>query len=154
MQSIELDGWNEFDAALAKVIGNAPIDMRELHEKIADALTEEIGLNISSSGLNDSGGRIKSWQVKHVGSGGGYAAIRPIKGATGNNSPGAITNYLENGHKIRSPGTLSKRYRPRIKKVYVNGYHFYHTTKTTIQRKVIDIAEKQVEKIKKELEGG
>ena len=89
-----------------------------------------------------------------VGSGGGYAAIRPVDTSTGDNSPGAITNYLESGHKIRRPSGLARRYRSRIRKAYVDGYHFYQKAETRVEAKAIKLAQEFADKLAKRIEGG
>ena len=103
MQSIEINGLAELDAKLQAILKELPEARRQLHERLAEMAKKEVDAQIDASGLNDSHGKIKGWQEAHVGSGGGYAAVRPQKGMTGDNSPGAITNYLENGHRIREP---------------------------------------------------
>ncbi|WP_024833830.1 hypothetical protein [Ruminiclostridium josui] len=153
MQSIQIDGISKFDSDLEDLLGKLPDKRRELHQRIAKTTKEEVDKQINASGLKDSSGKIKDWQESHVGSGGGYAAVRAEKGATGKNSPGAITNYLENGHRIREPGGNSKTYRPRIKKPYVDGYHFYQSAQTSAEAKAISEAEKFVEEFRQKLEG-
>ncbi|EPR12496.1 hypothetical protein [Ruminiclostridium papyrosolvens] len=153
MQSLQIDGISDFDSDLEELLGKLPDKRRDLHERIAKGTKEEVDKQINASGLKDSSGKIKDWQESHVGSGGGYAAVRAEKGETGKNSPGAITNYLENGHRIREPGGNSKTYRPRIKKPYVDGYHFYQSAQTSAEAKAIAEAEKFVEEFRQKLEG-
>ena len=141
----------EFNAKLSKILNEIPNARRELHEEISELLKREIDTNIDSS-INDSNGKIKGWQEAVVGSGGGYAAIHAVSGESGANSPGAITNYLEGGHPIRSATGRSKYYKPRIKVAYVDGFHFYARTRDTIEAKVISLAEKFADSIVKNLE--
>lgn len=151
MQSIEkLDKLSDDLDALLKEL---PEKRKELHERIAEVIKTEVDLQIAESGLNDSHGHIRQWQESTVGSGGGYAAVRAVKGETGPNSPGAITNYLENGHRIRQPSGNNPNYRPRINKPYVDGYHFYQSARNTVESKVIGEVEKYVDEITQELEG-
>ena len=96
---------------------------------------------------------MRRWQVAHVGSGGGYAAVRPEKGKTGADSPGAITNYLEGGHRIASPRG-GKNYRPRLRVSYVSGYHFYVNTSMRAESIAIGEAEAWADEIARELEAG
>lgn len=144
MQSVEIKGLDKLDKALQKILDEAPEARRELHERLADMLEQEIHKSIASSSLNDSRGRVRRWQVKHVGSGGGYAAIRPAgskEGAEiGPNGPGAITNYLEYGHKIRQSKS-GKAYRSRIKVPFVSGFHFYDTAAPVAEAQAIRKAE-------------
>jgi hypothetical protein len=153
MQSIDLTALERFDKELQDLLDEIPDRRREMHEKIAVAIKEEVNLQIAQSGLADSSGRVRDWQKQYVGSRGGYAAVRAADNSTGNNSPGAITNYLENGHKIRQPSGNSKHYRPRIKKPYVDGYHFYASARTTVEAKAIAAAEEFVKEISQKLEG-
>lgn len=153
MQSVEIKGLEELDERLKSILDELPGARRELHERLAEMAKKEVDVQIDASGLNDSHGKIKNWQEPHVGSGGGYAAVRAQKGQTGDNSPGAITNYLENGHAIRQPLGKSKYYRPRIKKSYVDGYHFYEAARTVVESKAIAEAEKFVEELGQKLEG-
>ena len=154
MQSVQFDGLKKLDDDLQDLFAEIPNARRELHEKIADIIKTEVNNEINTSGLKDSSEKIKNWQESVVGSYGGYAAVHAVKGETGANSPGAITNYLENGHTIRQPSGKSKAYRPRIKKPYVDGYHFYKSAKNTVEAKAISEVEIYVDEIKKKMEGG
>ena len=152
MQGVNFSGLDDLDRKLKEVISELPEAKRELHEEIAKGLKEEVDRQITASGVRDSSGRVQGWQKEHVGSRGGYAAIRPVAASTGNNSPGAITNYLENGHRIREPGGNSQRYRPRIHKPYVDGYHFYQAAGNRAESKAIEAAENFVEDMMRKLE--
>lgn len=153
MQSIDLSEISRLDRVLDDVLKIVPEKRREMHEKISEEIKEEVDNQIAQSGLNDKSGRVKDWQQQTVGSGGGYAAVRASNKATGNNSPGAITNYLENGHKIREPSGKNRNYRPRIRTVYVDGFHFYKKARPGAEVKAIAIAEEYVNDIMKKLEG-
>ena len=83
--------------------------------------------------------------------GGGYAAVRPEKGKTGADSPGAITNYLEGGHRIASPRG-GKNYRPRLRVSYVSGYHFYAAAAMRAESIAIGEAEAWADELARELE--
>lgn len=153
MQSVEFGELKKLDDTLKDILDSVPGARRQLHKKIADVIKKEVDTQINASGLNDSRGKIKDWQETTVGSGGGYAAGHAVKGETGANSPGAITNYLENGHRIREPSEKSKNYKPRIKKPYVDGYHFYQSASNKVEAKAITEAEQFVEDLRKKLEG-
>ncbi len=154
MQSIDISDLEKFSDDLNALLNKIPGARRELHEKIAVAAKREVNAQISQSGLNDSAGRVKEWQEPHVGSGGGYAAVRATDASTGDNSPGAITNYLENGHKVRKPSGQAKRYRPKIKVPYVDGRHFYQKSKTELESEVITLSENYADELLKGLEEG
>lgn len=84
--------------------------------------------HLSSSGLQDRDGKVSGWQRVYRGSGGGYVAVRALAGATGPDSPGAITNYLESGHRVRYPSGKSERYRPRVRVARARAFRFYKAT--------------------------
>lgn len=133
-------GLNELDRQFQSLLDDFPQKRRIYHQKLAVEMKRVVQTHIAGS-LNDSHGKIRSWQEEHVGSGGGYAAVRPVSGKTGANSPGAITNYLENGHKIRPPSGQNTKYHARIKVPYVNGRHFYQSASTQVEAKAISLAE-------------
>jgi hypothetical protein len=120
---------------------------------MAALLKQEVDAQIIASGINDSSGKVRGWQQEHVGSGGGYAAIRPTNSSTGGNSPGAITNYLESGHKIRTPSGKARYYKPKIKTSFVEGRHFYQNAAKSVEAKAIRLAERFAEDLAKRIEG-
>lgn len=148
MQTVEVYGLNELINRIDDCIGARQVDHRELHERIVVQMKEEVDASILASGFQNPG-KIADWQGTHVGSGGGYAAVRAVKGATGSNSPGAITNYLESGHKVRPPGKT----RPRAKQLRVEGYHFYDRTKPKLLEIATAEAEKYLQEIADRLQG-
>ena len=109
------------------------IDQRAIHERLGARMQTAVRGQIRGK-INDAHGHISGWQTKYIGSGGGYVAIRATDISSGSNSPGAITNYLENGHARRRPSGRAKRYRPRIKVLYVNGRGFYNAVRPTLAR--------------------
>lgn len=72
-------------------------------------------------------------------------------GGTGEGSVGAITNYLESGHKIRPPGG-GKDYRPRINVPYVKGYFFYEAAGVEAERIALEEAERFADELADMLE--
>lgn len=143
----------EIAADFESLLADIPKLRRGLHEELADVLKSQLDSSISTS-INDSHGTIAGWQRQLVGSGGGYAAIRPVAGISGPDSPGAITNYLESGHKTRPPGGNNPRYRPRIKLAYVSGRHFYLKTVASVEPILISTAEAYADKLAARIEGG
>ena len=99
---------------LADKLGKFPEELRAIKEEVltfaGNQMLEEVRNQIDSSGIQDLNGRVKSWQELHVGSGLGYAAVRATDASGGVNSPGAITTYLERGHKTRNPAKRAKAY--------------------------------------------
>lgn len=153
MQSIDLKDLEKFTKELNDLLDQVPGARRKLHEEIAELAKREVDEQIIASGIQDNRGKIRGWQKSYVGSGGGYAAVRPTNERTGPNSPGAITNYLESGHKIRPPSGRGKRYRPKINVSYVEGRHFYQNAAKSIEAKAIRLAERFAEDLAKRIEG-
>jgi|GEM_PF-499392 len=180
MPSVEVQGFHELDQALNTILKEISGVRQELHDRLSKMLKEEVDRSIDQSGLNDSHNKIKNWQEERVGSKGGYAAIRPKKGPglVGPNSPGAITNYLEHGHKGRPSrkqaqelqGMKEARRREVQRRTkggrfarkttvvldtrkWVPGYFFYADARKQVESKAIEIAEKFVDEFAKKLEG-
>lgn len=134
MQDVEVRGLDELNARLDRFLKQAPGKRREFHERMGDVMQQEVRAQIAVS-VNDSRGRVAGWQRKYVGSGGGYAAVRAEDTSSGENSPGAITNYLESGHAISSRRSDAGR---------VSGRHFYLSTRMTIgyvvEAEAVDLA--------------
>lgn len=148
MQSIEINGLNELINRIDDCIEFGQVNHRALHERISERMKQEVDTQILSAGFQNAG-EIAGWQSQYVGSGGGYAAVRAIKDETGDNSPGAITNYLENGHAVRPPGKT----KPRAKQLRVQGYHFYDSAKTQLMRIATEEAEAYLQEIADRLKG-
>lgn len=153
MQSVEIKGLDELDKRINNLLVEMPEARRKLHEELAIMAKQEVDAQIISAGIQDNRGKIRGWQEDVVGSGGGYAAVRAAKGSTGSNSPGAITNYLEGGHRIRQPSGTARRYKPKIKVPYVDGRHFYQNARRNVTAKAIDIAEKFADDLARKIEG-
>ena len=153
MQGLQIIGFDEFGKALSKAATEAPKNLRKLHTELADMAKSEVDKSISGN-VNDSHGKIKSWQRQSVGSRGGYAVVRPVGGQSGSNSPGAITNYLEGGHRTRRPsGTAKRPRRSRAKMAYVDGRHFYEAAAEGIEAPAYRLADDYLKKIRSTLEG-
>ncbi|PKM71515.1 MAG: hypothetical protein CVU91_13410 [Firmicutes bacterium HGW-Firmicutes-16] len=150
MQSVEHEGLQNLDRRFASVLNKFPSERKELFERIAKRLEQEVGQQIYMSGVNDYSGKIEGWQKGRVGTGGGYAAVSAVRGKTGPNSPGAITNYLNSGHRIRPPGRLK---RSRVHVAYVNGYHFYQYAAANAEAIAANEAEKLADELAHELGG-
>lgn len=157
MQSVELGEMNRLIDDFEYVLRQVPDSRREMHRRVGAAVLAEVRRQIDLSGLNDARGRIKGYQDYFVGSLGGYAAVRAIRGQGPHgysDSPGALTNYLENGHRIRPPSGLAKRRRRgRAKKAYVDGYHFYEAARQTAEGIALDEAYRYAEEVTRMLEG-
>lgn len=176
MQGVDVSQMDALTQRIEKLITGLPAKRRELHKKIATLLQHEVQKSIGDSGLNDDSGKVKSWQEQYIGSKGGYAAVRATdKGSgkypsTGPNSPGAVTNYLESGHKIPYATHAAKLSKKGIyvksRKVrygsgrnglaWVEGRHFYAKTialASSIDTELRKEIEKFTDDICKSLEG-
>lgn len=154
MPEIQQNGLDSLDRSFQELLKKTPEKRKELHERIAERLKNTIDAEIGSR-IEDSDGKIQSWQEKAVGEKGGYAAVRPLSGknggGTGEGSVGAITNYLESGHKIRPPGG-GKDYHPRINVPYVKGRFFYEAAGVEAERIALEEAERFADELADMLE--
>jgi len=157
MQSVEMGELHRLIDDFEHVLREVPNSRREMHRRVGAAVLEEVRRQIDSSGLNDAHGRIKGYQDYFVGSLGGYAAVRAIRGLGPHgysDSPGALTNYLENGHRIRRPsGRAKKRRRGRAKQAYADGFHFYEAARQTAESIAYEAAYRYAEDLAQMLEG-
>lgn len=162
--SLELTtkGLYELGERIEKASKELKVKKRAMYEKLGPVVLQDVRIQIGMK-LGDYHGRIKSWQEYQVGSKGGYVAVRPIKGEVGiaaksgkvtKKRPGAVTNYLESGHRIRSPsGNAKQKQRRRINVGYVKGYYFYRAAKKEIERNAQEYAEDMIQQVANELEG-
>ena len=82
MQEIKKHGFKLLEDCFTDVLLKSPEKRKELHERIAERLKNTIDAEIGSR-IEDSDGKIQSWQEKAVGEKGGYAAVRPLSGKNG-----------------------------------------------------------------------
>lgn len=144
MERINTSVLDKFGDNLEEMLKDALELRKELHSRIGYKLKAALDVSISGT-ISDNEGKVRGWQIVAVGSGGGYVAIRPKGskegGAPGPNSPGAVTNYLSEGHAVRKPSGKAKRYTPRGRMLVVRGRKFYQTTDAQAQQ--IALAEAQ-----------
>lgn len=157
MQSIDLE---DFAQQLDDLVKKMPQKRRELHETVAKRAQEEVRAQIRAK-LNDGEGHVQGWQEASVGSGGGYGKVKAKttpKGVASRDSPGAITNYLENGHKTRRtqrPDSERSRYeirRSQNSRLRVEGRKFYAQARKRVQAMLNEEAEKLVQELAKEFQ--
>ena len=129
----DLDGLRQFGKRCDAEVKRKRADQRAIHERLGARMQVEVRGQIRNK-VNDDESHIRGIQAWVVGSGGGYAAVRPSGTDSGPDSLNAITNYLENGHAIRRPSGHSLRYRPRIKVLYVSGRGFYNAARPSLPR--------------------
>lgn len=132
MPEIDVLGLDKLCENFQGILRDAPNIQREYHEKMSSKLTNLVRRNIPYRT-----GQVRRWQNAHVGSGGGYIAVRPDSVPSGKNGAYAITWYLEHGHKIRNNGLESIRQTRKQAKIravagnnWVRGYSFYDTAET------------------------
>lgn len=86
-------------------------------------------------------GKVKGWQAAHMGSKGGYVAVRAKKETYQETKSGEryavgyITNAIEGGHRHGGPRGSSNpkyKYRPRNKTAAVPGKHFYQAARNEL----------------------
>ncbi|MEF9853973.1 MAG: hypothetical protein RR787_08350 [Hydrogenoanaerobacterium sp.] len=159
MQVINLSGLKALEKTFNKLLKEAPEARQRLNTELGELAEKELRASMADAGINENTGFIKSRQIKHIGSRGGYVTVRPAGGTegggTGKDSAGAITNYLENGHKIPShKRTKEEGYRPRIKLAFVRGRHFYRSANASIEAKAITLAQKFADDIAEKISGG
>lgn len=101
-----------------------PQEKRSALAAMGDELLQQVRGEIGGTG------KVAGWQAPHVGSGGGYVAVR-AKANTYQTTKGGkryavgyISKAVEGGHKIRKPQG-GKGYRPRIKVAAVPGRWSY-----------------------------
>lgn len=127
----DADGLRQFAKRCDAEVKRKRADQRAIHERLGARMQSEVRSQIRGK-INDAHGHISGVQARVVGSGGGYAAVRPSGTDSGPNSLNAITNYLENGHAIRRPSGRNPRYRPHIKMLYVSGRGFYNAARPSL----------------------
>lgn len=128
-----------------------------LRRKVVESVTQKVKARLDTeiaSRVRDTHGKIRGWQEIRIGGNAGYGVIAPRRGSSGANSPGAITNYLESGHRIRRPAKAgAKGYRPRIRVAAVAGRFFYKSADAQ-KEGIINIELKKFEKeLAENLEG-
>ena len=104
----------QMEAALKRV----PALRRKVIESVTQKVKARLDTEIASR-VRDTHGKIRGWQEIRIGS-------KAVRDGSGRDSPGAITRYLEVGHRIRKPKKAgAKGYRPRIRVAAVAGRFFY-----------------------------
>lgn len=159
MQSIDTSGLSELRRTFQQARQSILQLQRAAHERLGQVVQRTVRGNISTS-LNDSHGKIASWQDVFVGSRGGYVAVRVATSPTGPNGAGAVTNYLENGHVKRRKRTYVRKQTRNVRIIraqagdnWVDGRHFYQKSKSAVQQEVQREAENLANQIASSLGG-
>ena len=150
-QEITIRGFDKIHRGFDTVLEGAAAKRREIHDKMSRELKSEVDRQIGAR-LHDSHGRVRSWQGRTVGSGGGYAAVRPIHGQNEHGyAYGLITNALENGHRVRRSYRLG--YVSKSRRFTVEGYGFYDNARFMLKTWSRMGAEELAEWVRDVLEG-
>lgn len=167
LQREQLERFNRYWEDLYQVVPEA---RAAAVEAMGEAVKQELDAQIQSADLSeDAKGTVCTWQELRLGSGGGYAAVTPVKASvlgekkkpkTWKGSPVSakqVTRWLERGHGARKADTKkeyawSDRRRNRNWKAqvnnrtgtaYIKGRQFYSFTKL----KAFDHAKKAADKV-------
>ncbi len=121
MQSVTIHDLDKYFADLLKKV---PEERRDMFEEIAEELLQAVCGRIGGVG------KVQSWQDAYVGSGGGYAAVRPVADAYDAHgyAVGYVTNAINSGHK-QTPG----RFVPEL--FTTNSFGHYEATGARLKRK-------------------
>lgn len=84
----------DIDRAFSKIIEELPDRRRTLVENAGEKMYQGVMRNIDSN-TNEGSGTLKRGVEKKIGSGGGYAAVRP------NHAIAPHTHLVENGHNVK-----------------------------------------------------
>ena len=151
-QSVTVKGLDKLIGSLQDVAEDFPRVRREFHEAVTEEIREEVLKSLGSRAKSNTG-KVAGWQESVVGTLGGYAEVRTIKGKDGHGRAyGYITNAIESGHAISRPRKSRKGYKARVKKRYVLGLHFYERAKPFAEKRAIDGANRLADTIKQKLE--
>lgn len=130
-----VNGLRQFGRRCEAEVARKRADQRAIHERLGARMQTAVHGKIAGMMNNARGGRDKvaGWQKLYIGTGGGYAAVRPVSPPTGKGSPGAITNAIVSGHDIRRPsGRAKRRYKSEIHVLRVNGINFYDAVRSEL----------------------
>lgn len=126
-------------------------ELRDEHLTEAERLMKSwVDNSILQSGVKDTHGKVRRWQKVYRSI--GYTAVRADGATTGANSPGAITNYLESGHRGRQPRGKTKRYVPRVNTGRARAFHFYRDIQSTVEAHKEAIGKEIAAELEKRLE--
>lgn len=143
---------------LIKKLEQAPGIIREAkRQAFAEAAPKLKGLVDTAIGGH---GKVQRWQGQYVGSGGGYAAVRPlaetfteVNGRGKRYAVGHVTNAIDSGHRFPSPSGRPG-YRPRIAsgRQRVPGRAFYAIAQDHTPQIAQETAEQVVQRLIEHLE--
>ena len=129
MAGVELKGFERILRSWETLLDRFKTEKEKALGRMGKQALQDVKQNIGGSG------KVSGWQEPHMGSGGGYVAVR-AKAKTYQTTKngkryavGYVTNSIEGGHRTggQRPGPKADgyRYRPRYKKAAVPGRWFY-----------------------------
>ena len=128
-QTVEVRGFDELQKSWDALLKTFPEEKRRMLQGIGKDLLQQVRREIGGEG------KVAGWHEAHMGSGGGYVAVRArarefqTTQSGKRYAVGYITNAIEGGHRTagRHSGPKAKgyRYRPRDKIPAVPGRWFY-----------------------------
>lgn len=121
----------DLDNEFLRIMKEFPEKRRSLVTGCGDKMYNKVMQNINSSVKSDAGNLKKSVQ-KVVGSGGGYAAVRP------NYKIAPHTHLIENGHHVIRKGKVVG---------WANGKHMYRNALNELANELEQDAEKMVDEL-------
>ncbi|WMI81595.1 hypothetical protein [Anaerotignum sp. MB30-C6] len=147
----------DLDKAFSRMLDEFPKERQKLVESAGEKMYQGVILNIEKDTGEGSGNLKKSVQKK-IGSGGGYAAIRPDRGIAPH------THLVENGHEVVARGKSKKNLKRTKKRVvstkgksfgegsaeWVNGKFMYRNALTKLKRELYHDAEDMRERLVKD----
>ena len=142
--------------SLNNLLQEFPEKKQAVLDKLGNELLKQVRTAIGGSG------KVQGWQAVHMGSGGGYVAVRPKKKTyevtRGGKryAVGYITNAIEGGHKHGGPrggSGRNYRYRPRYHTPAVPGKYFYQSTRQDLAAMTDDEIQALIQRIVDGLEG-
>lgn len=140
MPDVTVQGLDKLTRALEDVEKDAPQMQRRVHEQLGQELQGTVQTKVYTV-LTRRTGKVGRWQVKYIGSGGGYAAVRAAKSPAGPNGAGAVTNYIVRGHVKRVSRFWSAKQTRRTRTLrakasgnWVSGRDFYAASRAEAPR--------------------
>lgn len=129
-----MDLYN-LDKDFEKLLKQFPNARREIVENSGDKMYQKVINNINSQ-VDEDTGNLKEGVTKVVGSGGGYAAVRPDW------QKAPHTHLVENGHKlVKGTGKTAKVVG------WVPGKHMYRNALADLADDLIKDAEEMIDKV-------
>ena len=138
--TVDTSGLDRLMESWDALVKQFPEKKRGLLEQIGARLLQEVRTGIGGTG------KVSGWQAPHMGSGGGYVAVRP-KAET------YQTTKSGNRHGGPRGGGKGYRYRPRYQTAAVPGRFFYEAARAALAGMGREEADRLMQLIVDGLEG-